>query len=241
MKCIGLAAGVTILGTSPEAIHLAEGILRARYRHGYDRQQLLARGEVATYRIDAEDVHAHLFRVTLRVPEPAAQQRLSLPVWIPGSYLVREFARHLSALEARQGSREVSLTQLDKATWQVECSGRGALVVTCLVYAFDTSVRAAFLDAQRGFFNGTSLCLRVHGQEDGAHTLEVASTAATVVTLDKATTLNGASYEAAAQWVQRPLNAVLLGRQVVPAEKRRQVAALHISARHARNEFSIHT
>jgi len=62
-----------------------------------------------SYRVDAEDVHAHLFRVTLRVPSPAAQQRLSLPVWIPGSYLVREFARHLSDLQATQGGRPVPL------------------------------------------------------------------------------------------------------------------------------------
>ena len=62
-----------------------------------------------TYRIDAEDVHAHLFRVTLRVPNPAAQQKLSLPVWIPGSYLVREFARHLSDLRATQGGEPIAL------------------------------------------------------------------------------------------------------------------------------------
>ena len=128
-----------------------------------------------SYRIDFDQVHAHLLRVTLTVPEPAAQQRLSLPVWIPGSYLVREFARHLSGLEARQGRRGVPLTQLDKATWQAECSGRGALVVSCLVYAFDNSVRAAFVDAQRGFFNGTSACLRVEGREAEPHRLELRS------------------------------------------------------------------
>ena len=128
-----------------------------------------------SYRIDVHNAQAHLYRVTLTVPAPSATQRLSLPVWIPGSYLVREFARHLSSLEAKQGSRTVPLTQLDKATWQAECSGRAALVVTYLVYAFDTSVRAAFLDAQRGFFNGTSLCLRVEGREAGPHRLELRS------------------------------------------------------------------
>jgi predicted metalloprotease with PDZ domain len=126
-----------------------------------------------TYRIDVEDVHAHLFRVTLRVPQPAAQQRLSLPVWIPGSYLVREFARHLSDLRAEQGGRPVPLAQLDKASWQAECSGRGELVVSMRVYAFDTSVRAAFLDAQRGFFNGTGLCLRVEGREADPQRLQI--------------------------------------------------------------------
>jgi predicted metalloprotease with PDZ domain len=126
-----------------------------------------------SYRIDIEDAHAHLYRVTLTVPQPAAAQRLSLPVWIPGSYLVREFARHLSDLSARQGTQETALRQLDKATWEAACSGRGALVVSYLVYAFDTSVRAAFVDARRGFFNGTSIALRVEGREDEPHQLEI--------------------------------------------------------------------
>jgi predicted metalloprotease with PDZ domain len=126
-----------------------------------------------SYRIELHDLQAHLFRVVLTVPKPAAVQRLSLPVWIPGSYMVREFGRHLSRLEAHQvdkkGQRAVALTQLDKTTWQAECAGRGALEVSYLVYAFDTSVRTAFLGADRGFFNGTSLCLRVEGQEQELH------------------------------------------------------------------------
>ncbi|WP_298832148.1 M61 family metallopeptidase [uncultured Piscinibacter sp.] len=126
-----------------------------------------------TYRIDVEDVHAHLFRVTLRVPRPAAQQRLSLPVWIPGSYLVREFARHLSGLHAEQGGQPVPLAQLDKASWVASCAGRAELVVSARVYAFDTSVRAAFLDARRGFFNGTGICLRAEGREDEPHRLQI--------------------------------------------------------------------
>ena len=126
-----------------------------------------------TYRIEVAQAHAHLFRVTLTVPRPATEQRLSLPVWIPGSYLVREFARHLSGLRATQGTREVALAQLDKATWLARCDGRTALTVSALVYAFDTSVRAAFLDAQRGFFNGTSLCLRVEGREHEPHRIEL--------------------------------------------------------------------
>jgi predicted metalloprotease with PDZ domain len=126
-----------------------------------------------TYRVALHDPHAHQFRVTLTLPRPAAAQRLSLPAWIPGSYMVREFARHMSALEARQGGKPVALTQLDKATWQAECSGRAALEVSYLVYAFDTSVRAAFLDARRGFFNGTSLLLRAEGREAQAHELRL--------------------------------------------------------------------
>lgn len=126
-----------------------------------------------SYRIELDDLHAHEYAVTLNVPAPAAEVIVSLPAWIPGSYLLREFSRHLSGLTARQGQREAAVEQLDKATWRVRCSGRAALVLRYRVYAFDPSVRAAFLDAQRGFFNGTSLCLRVHGREQGAHRLEL--------------------------------------------------------------------
>ena len=118
-----------------------------------------------SYRVEARDPNTHLFNITLTIARPAAEQRLSLPVWIPGSYLVREFARHVSGLSAVQGKREVALRQVDKATWVASASGRGALVVSYAVYAFDTSVRAAFLDANRGFFNGTGVFLRVEGAE----------------------------------------------------------------------------
>lgn len=126
------------------------------------------------YRIEPADRHSHHFRVTLTLQRPVAEQHLILPVWIPGSYLVREFARHLSPLRASQGTRQVPLQQVDKARWVVQCKGGGALKVSYDVYAFDTSVRAAFLDAGRGFFNGTSLCLCVEGRESEAHRVEIA-------------------------------------------------------------------
>lgn len=125
------------------------------------------------YRIAIADLHAHRFEVSVTVPAPAARQVLSLPVWIPGSYLVREFSRHFGQVTARQGSRDLTPHQTAKNRWEFDCNGRGALVVTYPVYAFDTSVRAAFLDAQRGFFNPTSLCLRAHGKESLTHRLEL--------------------------------------------------------------------
>lgn len=127
-----------------------------------------------SYRIETADRLSHHFHVTLTLKAPSAEQGLSLPVWIPGSYLVREFARHLSGLEARQGSRAVRLEQTDKARWLARCSGSAALQVSYRVYAFDTSVRAAFLDAGRGFFNGTGLCLRAEGHEAEPHRIELA-------------------------------------------------------------------
>ena len=131
------------------------------------------------YRIEPADLHAHLFHVTLTIAQPAAQQRVALPVWIPGSYMVREFAKNLQNLRATQGRRSVLVQQLDKATWQVDATPGKPLVLSYAVYALDNSVRTAWLDASRGFFNGTSLCLQVAGQETLPHALELMSTRAT--------------------------------------------------------------
>jgi len=126
------------------------------------------------YRLQPADLHAHLFRITLTIAQPQAGQRVSLPVWIPGSYLVREFSKSLQRLKARQGRRAVPVAQLDKCSWQIDCSPEQPLEVDYEVYAYDSSVRTAWLDATRGFFNGTSLCLRVEGQEGAPHELTLA-------------------------------------------------------------------
>lgn len=125
------------------------------------------------YRVEAPDPATHLYHVTLTVAQPQAAQRVSLPAWIPGSYLVREFSRHLQKLTARQNGKPVAVHQVDKASWQVDCMPSAPLVLGYEVYAFDNSVRTAWLDTQRGFFNGTSLCLKVEAQEHLPHELEL--------------------------------------------------------------------
>jgi predicted metalloprotease with PDZ domain len=125
------------------------------------------------YRIEAADLHAHLYGVTLTIEQPAANQLVSLPVWIAGSYMVREFAKQITGISARQDKRNVTVHQLDKATWTVDCEAGTPLTLHYQVHAHDDSVRTAWLTTQRGFFNGTSLCLQVEGQADVPHQLEL--------------------------------------------------------------------
>jgi predicted metalloprotease with PDZ domain len=133
------------------------------------------RSEAAVhYRVEVENLHAHLFRVTMTVASAAEAQVLRLPAWIPGSYLLREFAKHLQNLECRQGGKRVPAVQLDKATWRVHSKPGQALEVCYEVYALDASVRTAWLDAQRGFFNGTSVCLQVPEAAALTHTIDIA-------------------------------------------------------------------
>ena len=125
------------------------------------------------YRVEMADLHTHLFSVTLHIENPQAAQLLQLPVWIPGSYLVREFAKNLQQLSCRQAGRGVAALQRDKASWVLDCKPGMPLQVQYQVYAFDSSVRTAWLDATRGFFNGTCLFLQVVGAQEHSHALEI--------------------------------------------------------------------
>jgi predicted metalloprotease with PDZ domain len=123
------------------------------------------------YRIAAVDPRAHLFEVSCIVDEPDRDgQRFRLPAWIPGSYLIREFARHFVDVRAHSDGRPIAIAKEAKDVWRAaRC--QGPLGVTATVYAYDLSVRAAYLDRTRGFFNGTSVFLCPEGRED--HPCEV--------------------------------------------------------------------
>lgn len=117
------------------------------------------------YHLRPLNTGAHLYEVTCRIEQPSPDgQLLSLPAWIPGSYLVRDYARHVVQFHAESGGEPVAARKLNKHTWRV-APVPGELLVQVTVYAADPSVRGAWLDAAYGFFNGVCVFLRVHGQE----------------------------------------------------------------------------
>lgn len=117
--------------------------------------------------------NAHLFQIDLCLAHPSAQgQVFSLPAWIPGSYMIRDFARQIIEISAFSDGQPVDLVKLDKQTWQAP-SVRGSLTLRYQVYAWDLSVRSAHLDQTHGFFNGSSLFLRIDGQEKNRITLDI--------------------------------------------------------------------
>lgn len=126
-----------------------------------------------TYHLRLRATGTRLIEVACRVrnPDPAGQ-RVSLPAWIPGSYLIRDFARHVVTLTARSGDEPVGLRKLDKSTWQA-APVDGDLVLHAEIHAHDLSVRGAHLDPAGAFFNGSSVFLRVHGHERGTHVLHL--------------------------------------------------------------------
>jgi predicted metalloprotease with PDZ domain len=125
------------------------------------------------YAIVPADLSGHLFEVSVSVATPAPDgQVFALPAWIPGSYMIREFSRNIVRIAAVCDGKPVALTKLDKHSWRA-APVSGTLTVNYQVYAWDMSVRAAHLDQTHGFFNGTSLCLRVCGQEQLPHQVDI--------------------------------------------------------------------
>ncbi|MEL6312020.1 MAG: peptidase M61, partial [Pseudomonadota bacterium] len=125
------------------------------------------------YSLGIADARSHRFTVSIDIasPEPTGQQ-LTLPSWIPGSYLVRDFARFVSRVRAADERGEVGVDKVDKHTWRC-APARGALRVFYEVYAWDQSVRGAHLDDTHGFCNGANVFLAVTGQESAPVEVEL--------------------------------------------------------------------
>jgi len=118
------------------------------------------------YSIKPSHPEAHIFTVTCQVGKPHSDgQKFQLPSWIPGSYMIRDFAKNIIRFEAKDAENNaLTSTKVDKSTWQVE-STQNVLTIEYDIYAWDLSVRSAHLDTTHGFFNGTSVFLAVTGQE----------------------------------------------------------------------------
>jgi predicted metalloprotease with PDZ domain len=129
--------------------------------------------EAIRYRIAPEQPEGHLFRVgcTVADPDPSGQE-FALPAWIPGSYMIREFARHVVSVRAESRGKPLAIDKLDKHTWRAGAAS-GPVTVTCEVYARDLSVRGAYLDARHAFFNGACVFLRPRGLEGARCELEI--------------------------------------------------------------------
>ena len=119
------------------------------------------------YRVRLADLDRHWFEIECRVDGPADEQRFSLPAWIPGSYLLRDFARHVVHAEAKSGSKRLAVEKTGSAQWSVR-GAASTLDFTIIVYALDQSVRGAFLDRRRGYFNGPCIFALPEGRDGDA-------------------------------------------------------------------------
>ena len=123
------------------------------------------------YQVIPERPEAHRFRVRGRIEQPDPEgQVLRLPAWLRGSYLIRDFAKHVIGLQGRSGGQPLAFERLDKSSLRFAPTGR-PLEFEYQVHAHDPSVRKAYLDTARGFFNGSSLFYEALNADAGGYTV----------------------------------------------------------------------
>lgn len=128
-----------------------------------------------TYTIAMPMPHSHLFHVQIEIERnETGEIRLSLPAWTPGSYMIREFARHVQEFQSvdAQGV-QLPWRKIRKDCWLVEAGAASRVTVTYKVYAFDLTVRTSHLDGSHGYFNGANVFMYVHGRTQEPLTLHV--------------------------------------------------------------------
>lgn len=117
------------------------------------------------------DPLSHQFHLSLSLTAPK-DCVFRLPNWIRGSYLVRDFAKHVSGLVAEREGARLAIERLDKASFRLR-AGAGPVTLRYQVHAYDESVRKAFLDTRRGFFNASSLVYCPAGFERSGFAIEI--------------------------------------------------------------------
>ncbi len=127
---------------------------------------------VLAYQVAMPHPESHLFEVTLQVQgwrSPTLD--LKMPVWTPGSYLVREYARHVQGFAVTADGQTLAWQKLGKNHWQVSTDGVTDITVRYRVFANELSVRTNHLDGTHGYFNGAALFFYIPGYE--AQSVEV--------------------------------------------------------------------
>lgn len=125
------------------------------------------------YQIEFDDYKQHLVHVTIRfLANP--NQELWLPTWIPGSYLIREFSKHIETVKAYdEAGRMLNIKKTEKNRWRLFNTDHELITVEYDVYAYDLSVRGAYVDQTRLYINPACVCLGLEGQEQSACELEI--------------------------------------------------------------------
>lgn len=121
------------------------------------------------YTLSFAEAQGHYVDVEMEVPSNKELVELKMPVWAPGSYLVREFARHVEGFEAMQGDKRLNFKKTDKNTWQISNPSKATFKVKYKVYAFELTVRTSFIDDSHAYLNGTSIFMYMPDKMDVKH------------------------------------------------------------------------
>ena len=117
----------------------------------------------------------HYYQVEMELTDfKGAELDVKMPVWAPGSYLVREFAKNVDLVKAYdEKGTELKVNKVNKNTWRIAKGSAKTVKVKYEVYAFELSVRTSFLDMTHGFVSGSGVFMYVDGHKEQKGKVEV--------------------------------------------------------------------
>lgn len=133
-------------------------------------------GPAISYTVSMPKPATHLLEVEMRLSwaQMPDKAELKMPVWTPGSYLVREYARHVQDFGVKDSAgKSLTWNKINKNTWQVDSKGAEELVVTYRVYSNELTVRTNELNDEHAFWNNAALLLFPKGQLKAPSTVKV--------------------------------------------------------------------
>lgn len=127
-----------------------------------------------SYEVSMPEPHTHYYEVKMNVSNYEKEHfDVQMPVWAPGSYLVREFAKSVENVGASFNKKLIKTEQINKNTWRIYSEKANNVNITYRVYAFELSVRTSFIDASHGYFNGTSMFMYINDLKNTPHKLTI--------------------------------------------------------------------
>jgi len=141
-------------------------------------QEAMPQPHPIQYRLSFREAATHRVEVEASIPAEGARTiRLMMPVWTPGSYLVREYARHIETIAARDGAsnQPLAISKLDKNHWRVDCEGVQEVVVDYVVYGREMGVRTNWIENEFAFLTGAATFLTRDDALDRPHVVRMDS------------------------------------------------------------------
>ncbi|WP_243392555.1 M61 family metallopeptidase [Solitalea longa] len=127
-----------------------------------------------SYKLSFDEAAQHYVDVQMDVNHWNGKDLIvKLPVWAPGSYLVREFARNVEQFQAFSGSTALKVEKINKNTWKISANKATSINIKYKVYAFELTVRTSFIDAAHAYLNGTSVFMYIDGKKELSSTIKI--------------------------------------------------------------------
>jgi len=126
---------------------------------------VFAQNKIA-FDVSFSEPQAHYAEVEMNISgHKAAYLDLKMPVWTPGSYLIREFSKNVESFKAfGSGGKELAFEKINKNTWRINTANPGLIKVRYRVYSFEISVRTSFVDESHAFLSPTGIFMYPDGQ-----------------------------------------------------------------------------